>query len=984
MKWLNHNHSSNVHSYSFRKFIYITVLFAGVIMANAFGDIIPVGKTDAVTISDENSGDGGTSYQLGGVGLINDGEMAGIELSLTGPGVLSFDWKVSSEADYDLLSFYEVGVGATNQISGAGGDWEHITLTVDGDSAAVHTFRWEYEKDPVMEYVGNDCGWIDAINWAPFYMFTVNNGIGDGAFTNGTLVSINADQPADYFEFDRWTDDTNTVADVFAPDTTIVMAGTGLVVTATYKPILYPLEVTYGSGSGSYPYGSEIEIGADSITGKMFYQWTGAVNNVADVAAPTTTVQTVDGTTAIAAMYSMAVTVNNGVGDGWYLEDSQVTLTADPDPMYQEFSGWSGDGAQYLDDPLSRTTTLTVPDSATSLTAEYAMSIARVAGCYGRSFAESGVEGGVTMNDSVASPSDTPVVQLGGSGVIPDNGFAAFETEVWGSGSITFMWKVMSESNADYLKFLVDDTEVEAISGTRDPWAQVTNRVEGAGVPHTLRWEYVKNGSIASSTDAAWVDNIVWMSDYPVPVRNPDILDVVVDSEAQGVRFVGEHGVHYIVYSNATLDADGWVPMEIEPVAFSEFNGVPVFQSLVMSAPAAGSCFFKVGLSAYTVTFINWDNSVLKTEQVVQGASATAPAVNPTRPSDDTYQYAFTGWDAAFNNIQSELTVTAQYEATLLPIYTVTFVNWDNSVLKTEQVVQGASATAPAVDPARPADTFYQYTFTGWDAAFNNVQSDLTVTAQYEATPAPDGMVLIPEGTNSGTDPDFGAYSLTVDTFYMDATEVTKAKWDLVYTWAVTNGYSFDNAGLGKASDHPVQTVSWYDCVKWCNARSEKEGRTPCYTVSGSVYRSGQSSPTCNFSANGYRLPTNDEWEYAARGGLSGKRFPWGDTIAHSQANYYSSSSYSYDISPTRECHPDYDDGGYPYTSPAGSFAANGYGLYDMAGNVWEWCNDASGSSRCIRGGSWISDALILRCGIEGWDDPGIATDDYGFRAVCR
>ena len=250
--------------------------------------------------------------------------------------------------------------------------------------------------------------------------------------------------------------------------------------------------------------------------------------------------------------------------------------------------------------------------------------------------------------------------------------------------------------------------------------------------------------------------------------------------------------------------------------------------------------------------------------------------------------------------------------------------------------------------------------------------------------PPPEGMVSIPGGTNSGTDPDFGVYSLTVNSFYMDSTEVTKAQWDTVYTWAISHGYSFDNAGSGKASNHPVHTVNWYDCVKWCNARSEMDGRAPCYTVSGSVYKTGQSSPDCNFDANGYRLPTNDEWEYAARGGLSSKRFPWGDTIAHNRANYYSSTSYSYDVSDTRGYHPDYDDGGYPYTSPVGSFAPNGYGLYDMAGNMWEWCNTTSGSYRGIRGGSWSYYAYDSRCGSGDWYNPSLSYFNFGFRSVCR
>ena len=249
----------------------------------------------------------------------------------------------------------------------------------------------------------------------------------------------------------------------------------------------------------------------------------------------------------------------------------------------------------------------------------------------------------------------------------------------------------------------------------------------------------------------------------------------------------------------------------------------------------------------------------------------------------------------------------------------------------------------------------------------------------------PSGMVLIPGGTNAGTDPDFGAYSLTVSSFYMDKYEVTKAQWDEVYTWAISHGYSFANAGSGKAANHPVHTVSWYDCVKWCNARSEKEGLTPCYTVSSSVYKTGQSAPACDFAANGYRLPTNTEWEYAARGGVANRRFPWGDTISHTNANYHSDSYYSYDTSSTRGYHPTYKTGSEPYTSPVGSFAANGYGLYDMAGNVWEWCNDAWYSGRRIRSGGWKSYANHARCSGSGnWSDPGSANYGYGFRAVCR
>jgi formylglycine-generating enzyme required for sulfatase activity len=269
----------------------------------------------------------------------------------------------------------------------------------------------------------------------------------------------------------------------------------------------------------------------------------------------------------------------------------------------------------------------------------------------------------------------------------------------------------------------------------------------------------------------------------------------------------------------------------------------------------------------------------------------------------------------------------------------------------------------------------------------------------------PSGMVLIPAGNftmGDALDGDTSAqptHTVFVSAFYMDKCEVTKQLWDDVCTWAVTNGYSFANTGLGKAASHPVQTINWYDCVKWCNARSQKDWKTPAYYTDAAmtvVYKTGQVEPYVRWD-RGYRLPTEAEWEKAARGGLSGKRFPWGDTITHSQANYYSSSSYAYDTSATRGYPPTYNDGMVPYTSPVGSFAANGYGLFDMAGNVWEWCWDQgggygsttqtdprgpeSGSYRVWRGGSWDYEAWNSRSAFRSFH-PASGANNMGFRSA--
>jgi formylglycine-generating enzyme required for sulfatase activity len=286
---------------------------------------------------------------------------------------------------------------------------------------------------------------------------------------------------------------------------------------------------------------------------------------------------------------------------------------------------------------------------------------------------------------------------------------------------------------------------------------------------------------------------------------------------------------------------------------------------------------------------------------------------------------------------------------------------------------------------------------------FANVRVQVTA----DDAVAPSGMALIPAGSftmGDSLDGDSTAlplHTVYVSAFYMDKYDVTKALWDTVYQWAIAHGYTFDYAGSGKAANHPVQTIDWYDCVKWCNARSEKEGRVPAYYTDAGLgvrYRTGQVAPYVSWSS-GYRLPTEAEWEKAARGGASGQRFPWGNTISWGQANYYASpSSYAYDVNPTSGYDPAFNDGVYPYTSPVEYFAANGYGLYDMAGNVWQWCWDwygsysggsqtdprgpTSGSDRVVRGGGWGGNAIDCRTANRGISYPAGSFSDFGFRSV--
>jgi formylglycine-generating enzyme required for sulfatase activity len=282
----------------------------------------------------------------------------------------------------------------------------------------------------------------------------------------------------------------------------------------------------------------------------------------------------------------------------------------------------------------------------------------------------------------------------------------------------------------------------------------------------------------------------------------------------------------------------------------------------------------------------------------------------------------------------------------------------------------------------------------------------------------PSGMALIPAGSFTMGDSldgslDATQHMVTVSPFQMDKCEVTYDLWLSVYQYATANGYTFDNTGSGKGTYHPVQSINWYDAAKWCNARSEVEGLTPCYyadAIQTLVYRTGRldlSNVNVNWIANGYRLPTEAEWEKAARGGASGHRFPWTSTdyITWTNANYAGvalATRPAYDLSPPGY-NPMYYVDPVPYTSPVVSFPTNQYGLYNMAGNVYQWCWDwyddryynatigitdprgplsSPSGSRVQRGGSWSTGAGELRCMKRNYVVPTIFNNGVGFRCV--
>jgi sulfatase modifying factor 1 len=309
-----------------------------------------------------------------------------------------------------------------------------------------------------------------------------------------------------------------------------------------------------------------------------------------------------------------------------------------------------------------------------------------------------------------------------------------------------------------------------------------------------------------------------------------------------------------------------------------------------------------------------------------------------------------------------------------------------------------------------------------------------------DMTYIPDGEFLMGDHFAEGFINERPVHAVLLDAFFMSKYEITNQQYrdylnsalgsgtiylssDVVYGTGNNQGYCYTHSCSSYSqidysggvfsvmtkpevdgrdmSDDPMVTVSWYGSVAYCNWLSQQEGYEACYDTNDSDWSADW---PCDFTKKSYRLPTEAEWEYAARGGLLGKRFPWGDEINHDYANYYANGSAdSYDTSPytTYTFHPDWNDGIEPYTSVVGSFFANGYGLYDMTGNLWEWCNDFWATAyystspydnphgpaigymgRVLRGGSWHDSAYYCRVTCRAWNDPDYRRSYIGFRIV--
>ena len=412
----------------------------------------------------------------------------------------------------------------------------------------------------------------------------------------------------------------------------------------------------------------------------------------------------------------------------------------------------------------------------------------------------------------------------------------------------------------------------------------------------------------------------------------------------------------------------------------------------------------------YTITYVNVEGATNENPASYNVETGTITLKDPVKPG-----YTFGGWykDGEFTTQVTEITQDTTGNITLyakweLVSYTITYeLNDGTNAPENPAGYNVETETITLKDPVKTG-----YTFDGW---YKTV--DFTGEAVTEITQGTTGditlyakwiEIIVPETLEvKGGNCTLNGTEVTLSSFWISKYEVTQEEFVSVMT-GNTNGieanpsYFPDYPVAGEVQERrPVDCVSWYDAIVYCNLLSIKEGLTPCYTIKSSTDPAawGTSptstgaedyddweSVTCNFDANGYRLPTEAEWEYAARGGQAG-------ITDGSWDNTYSGSNTLDDVAW-------YRDNSDRKTHEVGKKQANALGLYDMSGNVWEWCWDWYGSSsgypsgtedpagpdaggyRVRRGGDWYSNASSCTVSGRNSSDPCLRGSGNGFRLV--
>lgn len=497
-------------------------------------------------------------------------------------------------------------------------------------------------------------------------------------------------------------------------------------------------------------------------------------------------------------------------------------------------------------------------------------------------------------------------------------------------------------------------------------------------------WATTTDGT-ATYADMAKVKNLIATANgevilYAVWNENDKVLPVI---------FSQPTAVDYGDSITLSCDTDGAkISYTIDNVTTDYTNAIVITKDVNITAFAtkdgmkdSDTTTASYTVKTYTVTYkSDYDTAPSDVAGLKKGDTLTAEQL----PELTRTGYTFAGWYNGETKVDaghvviSNLELTAQWDVNT---YIITYeLNGGTNVTSNPASYTVETETITLADATKSG-----YTFEGWynvetfteESKITKIEKGSTgVQTLYAKWIATETFIYVQGATITNSisgSSIFNGSEVIVSNFEISDHEVTQAEYEKYCGYGGSKPSNSNGVGI----NYPAYYVSWFDALVYCNKRSIKEGLTPCYKIKsstdptdwGDVPTSSDSTwnaVECNWKANGYRLPTEAEWEYAARGGngLAGYQYEYaGSDTIDDVAWYYSNS------------------GGK--THAVKGKEANGLGLYDMSGNVWEWCWDGSASGDCYRrGGSWNHSADCCAVSYRNYYYAYYRYNCYGFRVV--